>query len=84
MQKNKDHSTRTSLPIEDLVGLFRTILTGKSAYYIALPITGGTRFQRWYHDEGSKIASDLAKYQDERYNNVILPNQNWFRKRHVT
>jgi len=69
------------LSIEDFVGLFGTIFRGRCAYYVSVPITSGTRFHRWYKDEGSKIVRESNRYAKEHYENVIQHNLKWFIKR---
>lgn len=81
MQENKYSRMGHPVSIEDFVGLFGTILRGRCAYYISVPITSGTRFHRWYKDEGSKIVHDRKRYAQEHYGNVIQHNLKWFIKR---
>lgn len=52
----------------------RCVLGSEGAIYVSAPITGGTRYQRWFASEGKRLSATDDSYLDGLQRAVIEPN----------
>jgi hypothetical protein len=73
---NNDPLNKLRYPnyIEKIGDLFRSVIEGRTATYVSVPITTGPRFLRWFKERGAKLDSTSREYRDEHYRSVIQPN----------
>lgn len=61
--------------------LFETVIEGRNATYISVPITTGKRFMEWWRNRGRQLeAASPELYDEEHYRAVIQPNLDAARK----
>jgi hypothetical protein len=58
---------------ESYLRLLGSVAPLKGAAYVAVPITTGPRFLRWYADHGARIEG-LERYAEEHRRSVVEPN----------
>ena len=57
-----------------LEGMLACAVEGREADYVSTPITTGTRFMDWYHNEGSKLQRGSDAYKRAHEEQVIACN----------
>lgn len=60
--------------IEKIADLLRSVIGGRNATYVSVPITTGPRFLRWFKERGAKLDPTSHEYREEHYISVIQPN----------
>jgi hypothetical protein len=62
--------------------LFETVIEGRNATYISVPITTGKRFVDWWRQRGRRLAEASSElYDEEHYRAVVQPNLDAARRR---
>jgi len=60
--------------IEKIADLLRSVIGGRTATYVSVPITTGPRYLRWFKERGAKLDPTSHEYREEHYISVIQPN----------
>ena len=60
--------------IDVVADLLRSTISGRTALYVAIPVTTGKRFVEWYAKSGRKFDPASREYREEHYRNVIQLN----------
>jgi hypothetical protein len=66
---------------EKIADLLRSVIEGRTATYVSVPITTGPLFLRWFKERGAKLDPASHEYREEHYRSVILPNLEHARNR---